>query len=430
MATLGLQSLGNLISSVAEAQARSAKRFPGAGGARQPISVLYGGAQLFKADTAKKLGVIARTSMSTYAPDAASLGEALGLSRELAARVFPRVVEKLEREPIEDLRIDFEDGYGHRSDEEESGHARAAGLAWAEAEASGALPVFCGLRVKPLSVELAGRALETLSLFIDAARPKREVLVTLPKVISVAQVQAMCSALEELESINELQPGSLRLELMIESAQGLEDEEGRALLPRFHAAAGSRLHAVHFGAYDFTASLEIAANEQRLHHPVCDLARSAMKLAFSQTPVFLSDGATTQMPIAPHRGAGLNEQQREENRLAVHAAWSASAQDIRKSLRTGFYQGWDLHPAQLIARYGTVFAFFLENLAPMTERLSNFIGTSGQATLSGTTFDDAATGQGLLNFFLRGRACGALTEQEVSATGVSAEQLRRRVFIA
>jgi len=47
----------------------------------------------------------------------------------------------------------------------------------------------------------------------------------------------------------------------------------------------------------------------------------------------------------------------------------------------------------------------------------------------GTIFDDAATGQGLLNFFLRGVNCGALTEGEALATGLTLEELRGRSFV-
>jgi hypothetical protein len=85
---------------------------------------------------------------------------------------------------------------------------------------------------------------------------------------------------------------------------------------------------------------------------------------------------------------------------------------VRGSLERAYYQGWDLHPAQLPIRYATVFEFFLEGLDAATERLGSFIDKAGQATLVGDVFDDAATGQGLLNFFLRGMACGAITEQE------------------
>src|SRR6202035_1458424 len=101
----------------------------------------------------------------------------------------------------------------------------------------------------------------------------------------------------------------------------------------------------------------------------------------------------------------------------------------RHSLVNGFYQGWDLHPGQLPSRYGTVYAFFLRSLPATSERLKNFISKAAQATLHGDTFDDAATGQGLLNFFLRGVNCGALTEQEALATGLTIDELRSRSFL-
>ncbi len=100
--------------------------------------------------------------------------------------------------------------------------------------------------------------------------------------------------------------------------------------------------------------------------------------------------------------------QRDENRAAVHHAWQLSHRHIRHSLEGGFYQGWDLHPAQIPVRFATCFAFFLEGFAPAAERLRNFIEKAAQATLVGDVFDDAATGQGLLNYFLRALNSGAI----------------------
>ena len=157
-----------------------------------------------------------------------------------------------------------------------------------------------------------------------------------------------------------------------------------------------------------------------------------MKVANAMTGIWLSDGATTIMPVAPHKagkGEALSAEQQRENARAVHAAWRLHADDIRHSLVNGFYQGWDLHPAQLPSRYGTVYAFFQKSLPATTERLKNFIGKAAQATLHGDTFDDAATGQGLLNFFLRGVNCGALTEQEALGTGLTIEEFRGRSFL-
>ena len=378
-------------------------RFPGETEARQPVHVVYGGAHLFSAGTPAKLGALARQALETWAPDAPALSEALGISNEVAAKVHPRLVAKLAREPIEDFRIDFEDGYGQRSPGDERQHAQQAGAAWREAEGQGALPPFCGVRLKPLTLETGERALATLETFVTAAMPTRPMLVTLPKVETLAQVTALAEALDALEAKLHLQGGVLQLEAMIESSQSLT-----GVLPRLRQAAGARLFSVHFGAWDFMASLDLAASEQRLAHPACDFARLSMKLAFSGTPVFLSDGATIHLPVAPHRGASLTDHQHEENRRAVHAAWQSAARDIRHSLAQGYFQGWDLHPAQVVARYGTLFSFFLENLEPMRARLKSFEAAQERATLTGTTFDDAASIRGLQAFFTRARRCGAI----------------------
>ncbi len=434
MTTLTAAQRAALVASLDAAQADFVARFPGDSGARQPVSVVYGGAHLFKAETTRKLGQLARAALEAWAPDAAALAEALELPVGLAERVHPRLAARLASEPVEDLRIDFEDGYGHRPDAEEDAHAVAVAREVARGLAAGLLPPFLGVRVKPLSAELGGRALRTLDLFLTTLVGQTGgvlpsgFVVTLPKVVSVAQVQIFVKALEALEAGLALPAGALRFELMVEAAQGLVDAAGREVLPQLHAAAGARLRGAHFGAYDFTASLDIAASQQALGHPACDDARAAMKRAFAGTGVFLSDGATTVLPVPPHRGEGLSATQHEENRRAVHAAWRAAARDTRHALEAGFYQGWDLHPAQLVSRYGALYAFFLEGLEAATARLSNFLQALGQATLTGDVFDDAATGQGLLNFFLRGRSCGALTEAEALATGVTLAELQGRSF--
>jgi hypothetical protein len=119
-----------------------------------------------------------------------------------------------------------------------------------------------------------------------------------------------------------------------------------------------------------------------------------------------------------------------ENRAGVHNAWRMHYEDVRHSLEAGFYQGWDLHPAQLVTRYAAVYAFFLTGLEQQGARLRNFVERAAQATLVGDVFDDAATGQGLLNFFFRAINCGALTEEEaVALTGVTLDELRGRSFV-
>ena len=231
----------------------------------------------------------------------------------------------------------------------------------------------------------------------------------------MAQVTAFVDALEAMETKLHLAPGSLRLELMVEQTQTLFTPDGRCALPLLHDAARGRLVGAHFGTYDYTARLGITAAHQHHAHPAA-ISRGTSCRSRSPAPgVFLSDGATNVLP------GRLRER-------PVHRAWRLHAGHVRHSLEHGFTQGWDLHPAQLPSRYAAVFAFFLEGLPAATERLQNFVDKAAQATLVGDVFDDAATGQGLLNFFLRGLSCGALTEAEALATGLSLEELQSKSF--
>ena len=432
--------------------------YPGAGTGRQPVHTCYGGAHLFTSETPAKLGALARQSLSEYAPDATTLAAAFELDPDVARAIYPALVDKLSREPIEDYRIDFEDGYGTRSDAEEDGHAHAAAGAVARALAAGSMPPFWGIRIKALSEELRHRSLRTLDIFVtrlvadvrlkpDAThgsdQPKPDAthgadhrqplfVVTLPKVTSTEQVAVLVDLLELLEKPLQLKQGTIGIELMVESPRAILDASGRVALPDLLQAAGPRLVGAHFGPYDYTASLDITAAHQRLDHPTSVLARMLMQLALSGTGVQLADGPTTVMPIAKHRAGpqGLTAIQREENRTGVHDAWRLHYRHIRQGLANGFYQGWDLHPAQLPARYTAVYAFFREGLASTTERLRAFMAQSAQATRVGNMFDDAATGQGLLNYFLRAVGCGAITEAEaLEHGGLTLAELRTRSFL-
>jgi citrate lyase beta subunit len=420
-----------------KAQDVFAAHYPGEPSTRQPVHTVYGGAHLFKSDTVKKLGEIALRSLAEYAPEPRIFAEAIGIRADLAEKVYARVREKLRREAVEDFRIDFEDGYGNRPDSEEDAHAQQAAEETAKGLEQGTLPPFIGIRIKTFSAELGPRSLRTLDLYLSTltarsgGRLPPSFVVTLPKVVSPEQVSVLVDAFEALEPKLRIPRGALRMESMIETTQSILDENGESMLPKLLVAARGRCFAAHFGTYDYTASCNIVSTYQSMRHPACDFAKHMMKVAYAQTGIFLSDGATTTMPIAPHKaakGAQLTPEQARDNQRAVHAAWRLHADDLRHSLVNGFYQGWDLHPGQLPSRYGALYAFFLEGLAGATERLRNFIGKLGQATLSGDTFDDAATGQGLLNFFLRGTGCGALSEEEALATGITLEELRGRSF--
>jgi citrate lyase beta subunit len=400
---------------------------------------VYGGAHLFRADTAARLGASALRVLGEYGGDPDALGAAVGIEPTVAAMIYPRIVEKLQREAVEDFRLDFEDGYGNRPDAEEDGHAASAAREVAAGLRGNTLPPFIGIRIKPINDELHERALRTAQLFLKTlldetdGRLPGNFVVTLPKITSRGQVTSLVKLFATIESERRLQAGSLRMELMVETPQSIFDEHGAAALPSFVRAGDGRIVAAHFGTYDYTASLGITAVHQHMRHPVCDFARQVMQVSLSGTGVWLSDGATNVLPVPVHHadgGGALSPQQREENRAAVHRAWKHHHDDIRHSLINGYYQGWDLHPAQLVTRYAAVYGFFLESLDAASERLRNFIAKAAQATLVGDVFDDAATGQGLLNFFLKALNCGAVREQDIEAlTGLTLDELRSASFM-
>jgi citrate lyase beta subunit len=353
----------------------------------------------------------------------------------IAAQVFSKIIDKLNGEAVEDFRIDFEDGFGNRPDAEEDQTAEFTAMELATSMEQMTISPFIGIRIKPFSEDLKSRAIRTLDIFISTLTEQtsgtlpHNFVVTLPKVTIPEQVSALVELFEELEKNTSLEPGSLKMEIMIETTQSILDVNGVVPMKAMINAGKGRCIAAHFGTYDYTASCNITARYQTMAHPVCDFAHHMMKVALAGTGIWLSDGATNVMPIEPHRGEELTEDQKTENRRTVHNAWKLSYDHIRHSLLHGFYQGWDLHPAQLAARYAAVYSFFLESYEEAAERLKNFIDKAAQATLVGDVFDDAATGQGLLNFFLIALNCGAISEKEVLAAGLTMEELRSRSFL-
>ena len=413
----------------------AAKRFPGDPGRRQPVHTVYGGAHLFKSDTAVRLGQLALRSFEQFAPDEETFGTSIGIPENLRQTIFERVREKLEREAVEDFRIDFEDGYGTRPDSEEDGHAASAAEEVARGFADATLPPFIGIRIKTLSEELHQRSIRTLDIFLSTLIKAsggfpNNFVVTLPKIVTPQQVATLVDIFDEIEPKLGLTRNSLKMEMMIETTQSIIAPDGAFSIPRLVDAARGRCTGAHFGTYDYTASCEITAAHQDMLHPACDFARHVMQVALGGSGVWLSDGATNIMPVAPHRGDELSAEQINENRSTVHRAWKLHYDHCRHSLANAFYQGWDLHPAQLPTRYAAVFTFFLESLDDASDRLGNFVEKAARATLVGDVFDDAATGQGLLNFFLRAINCGAITEEEATRrTGVTLDEFRSGSFV-
>lgn len=406
----------------------------------QPIHVLYGGADRYHLGTIKRMGELARLAFKHYLPDDESLIRLLG--SEVAEKVdvsglHARVGLRLELEPVQDFRIDFEDGYGIRSDDEEDKDSiRAAtelaeALSWADEYLSPRI----GIRVKSFNNRSIERAKRTLKLFIatlveaSGGELPKGFVVTIPKVENVNQVVQCVSFLESLESELSLASDSLLLELMIETPSSIYTVNGDIAPPMLVASAAGRVRGVHFGAYDYASSLGIVAQAQSLHHPVCQHARSVMQVSLATLDVELSDGATNIMPIAPNKDDALTSEQKQENIKVVHDAWRKSLDDITTSLHNGYWQGWDLHPAQIPIRFIAVYSFIYAGLTQTSDRLKGFLSSAAQATRLGDLFDDAATGQGLLNTFLRAVDCGALDEKEVaSLCGVDIDLLKTRSF--
>ena len=436
--TLEPKALKPVFAALSRRNAAYAARFPGDFAGRQPVHTVYGGAHLFKSDSAQKLGELAIRALARCAPDAVTFARAVGLDESLAHAVYDRVVDKLKREPVEDFRIDFEDGYGHRPGAEEDGHAVAAALEVAQGLDEGTLPPFLGIRIKALSGESSARSVRTMDVFLTTlvrqtkGRLPDRFCVTLPKIVHPGQAAALAKLLNAFEKKKKLKPNSVKVELMVETPQSIIDADGTAPLRAMVDALGARAVGAHFGTYDYTASCGITAAHQHMARASCDFAKAVMQVTLAGTGVTLSDGATNVLPVGPHRaapGERLSEEQDRENVEAVRRAWRLHYDYATRSLVNGFYQGWDLHPAQLPTRYAAVYAFFLSGLPQATARLKNFVEKSAQAALVGDVFDDAATGQGLLNYFLRARSCGAITAAEAAATGLTPEEFASRSFL-
>lgn len=455
----------SLLGSLKIANRRFQQIYPGDRPDRQPVHTVYGGANLFKADTCVKMGAIALKSLQTYAPNFVVLAQVLELdgfadmpSSEkkigklakkldrmnpkkrrlepswLAYAVYNKIVEKLKSEAVEDFRIDFEDGFGNRSDEEEDATAVNAALELAKGMRNKTISPFIGIRIKPFTEDLKHRGVRTLDIFLTTLLTKTKgalpgnFVVMLPKVTIPEQVATLVKIFEIIEEKNGLVPGTLKMETMVEATQIIMDEEGRNPLMKIIHAGKGRCIAAHFGTYDYTASCGITAKYQTMSHPVCDFAHHMTRVALGGTGIFLSDGATNVMPVPPHRGTKLTRDQIRQNKDSVHNAWRIGYGHTMHSLINGFYQGWDLNPAQLPMRYAATYHFFLSSYDDAVYRLKSFVERAAISTLTGDIFDDAATGQGLLNFFLRAMNCGAISEEEATATGLTLDEIRSRSF--
>ena len=383
---------------LAGADAALAAAYPGDRGRRQPVHTVYVPADRYDSDTVGDWAEEARQALTAHGGSATELAQALDLQPGIAAEIYERIRRKLDVEAIEDLRIDLEDGYGIRPDDDEDAATVAAAEALAASIAAGKAAPFHGIRVKSFEAPTRRRGVRTLQLFVhtlvEAGGLTDGFVITLPKVTSVEQVEAFVFALGKVEEACSLDPGTLRFEIQVETPQAILGDDGTALIARMVHAGGDRVTGLHYGTYDYSASLGVAAGYQSLEHPVADHAKAVMQLATAGTGVFVSDGSTNVLPVG--------------DRDAVHAAWRLHVRLVRRSLEQGIYQGWDMHPAHLPSRYVATYAFFREGLPSAARRLRAYVhgGTSG-------FLDEPATAAAMAGYLLRGLECGAVDASEL-----------------
>ncbi|MFE0193572.1 DUF6986 family protein [Streptomyces sp. NPDC058989] len=383
---------------LAEVDADLARRYPGDPGTRQPVHTVYVPGDVFAAGTLRSWGDQALAALDEHAPDADALAAVLGIPAELAADVHDRVRAKLTREPVEDLRIDFEDGYGPRPDaEEDEAAARAAALV-AAAYRDGTAAPYMGIRMKCMEAAVRDRGIRTLDIFLtglmEAGGLPDGLVLTLPKVTYAEQVTAMVRLLEAFEKARGLESGRIGFEIQIETTQSILGADGRATVARMIEAAEGRATSLHYGTFDYSASCGVSAAHQSLDHPVADHAKAVMQVAAAGTGVRLSDGSTNVLPVGPT--------------AQVHDAWRLHHGLVRRSLARAYYQGWDMHPAHLPTRYAAVYAFYREGLEQAAARLAAYVAKAG-----GDVMDEPATAKALSGYLLRGLDCGAVDLSEV-----------------
>ncbi|GGM49833.1 aldolase [Longimycelium tulufanense] len=414
--SLDQETVRATLAQLSEVDDARSRRYPGDPGGRQPVHTCYVPADQVTADLPCQWGNTALAAMEDHAASPADLANALDLPVELAEVVHPRVRSKLAREPVEDFRVDFEDGYGAPGDEREDADAVRTAEHLVTWTGSSLCPPWFGVRVKSFDTPvLRERSVRTLDVLLTALLERTEgrlpegFVLTFPKVTATAQVTTLVNVLQLTEQALGLPEGALRFEIQVETIQSIMDHSGRLALPSWIEAGQGRVSGLHFGTYDYTAACGLSAAQQHMAHSACDFARHVMQLSAAGTGVRLSDGSTNVLPVG------------EATR--VRLGWRTHATLVRRSLVHGFYQGWDLHPAQLVSRYATVFAFFRSAAEADGTRLRRYVERAGGAVL-----DEPATAQALAMSMQRAVDCGAMEPDEVEhLTGLSAAGLRALV---
>ena len=380
---------------------------------RQPIHTVYIPAEQFDAGIAKAWGEEGLANWRKHAGSRNNIADYLGVTTALAAEVAPLVETKLQIEPVEDLRIDFEDGFTQHGvaaqdkDADEDAHLGRA----VEVCAKKAPAPFWGLRFKCFEAPNRDRGIRTLVFFLlalgkrSALPPGRTLRLTFPKVTSTRQVENLVSILAELEKTLGLDEGAISFEIQVETPQSIIGRNGNSPLPDFITAGSGRVLSLHYGTYDYSAFLGVAAADQALDHPVADHAKDIMQTAVAGRGVELSDGSTNLLPVGARDG--------------IRIGWTVHGHLVGRHLARGIWQGWDLHPNQLPTRFAATYAFFRQRTPQALERLDAYL-----ARRSGAFADEPATAKALASFLFRALNCGAVSETEiVSACGVGRDEL-------
>lgn len=370
----------------------------------QPVHTVYIPAETFTGETVADWGTAAAELFGRVASHPEAVGRLVGVedARE-SAELHRLVAAKLAGEPIEDLRIDFEDGY--RGADEDADLTRIVSLLNSTGAAD--LPRRLGIRFKSFERPTRARGVRTLRAFIGGLSDDvlERTVVTLPKVTALAQVEAMTMLLRDLEAHRGLPEGALRFEIQVETPRSVMDETGRSPLPEMIHAGGGRCVGLHYGTYDYSASLGVAAAWQSLEHPVADHAKAVMQVAAAGTGVDVVDGSTNRIAVGDD--------------TAVLTAWRRHAGLVSRGLRQGLYQGWDIHASVLPSRFLATYAFFRGGLDEAAARLRAYAGADG----TGEHVDEPATVRALSAFLLRALACGAVDPDDPRLSGLSADQL-------
>lgn len=393
--------LARLDELLAATDAELAASYPGERPGRQPVHTVYVPADRYDADLVPAYGEAALRLIDEHTERFGALVGDAGL--------VERVRAKLGSEPVEDLRVDFEDGYVGRSDADEDADVVRAARALAESRRAGTAAPFGGIRIKCFEAATRTRSVRTLTAYLTTLLEHgvsiENWVVTLPKVTRVDQVDAMVEICARFEQELGLAEGALQFEIQVETPQSVLGADGTATVARMVHAGGARLKGLHFGTYDYSAACGIVAEHQSLEHPAADHAKLVMQAAAAGTGVHLSDGSTNLLPVG--------------DADAVVAAWANHQRLVRRSLERGFYQGWDLHPGQLPTRYAATYAFYREALPRALQRLAAYTSNTTHGIA-----DEPATARALASYLLRGVQSGAVDETEVvDGVGLDAAQL-------